>query len=185
MLDFVLLLAALIAAGKGADAGLDRVQVTLGGDPPVAASFSIAPSGREGAWRASTPDGCRFGLEIGSAKGPWGKGAFVREKAVSCGPFLSRVAAALEGKKVARAARVDRVDFDLAVLGTDLRRGANGDGFSGKGGGWTATKLFLDGGNAEVYLNFNPGTGEAELSQKDADYGEDVLRILASVLGGS
>ena len=48
------------------------------------------------------------------------------------------------------------MEFGAAILGADLRRETMG-GFSGKGGGWTATKLF--------------------------DYGPDVLRVLASVLG--
>ncbi len=77
-------------------------------------------------------------------------------RGISCGPFLSRVAAALAAKEGAKAAQVDRMEFGAAILGADLRRETMG-GFSGKGGGWTATKLF--------------------------DYGPDVLRVLASVLG--
>jgi hypothetical protein len=100
---------------------------------PAAASFSIASTGRDGAWHASTADGCRFGLEIAPAKGSFSRGAFVRERGISCGPFLSRVAAALETKEGAKAAQVDRVEFGAAILGADLRRETRG-GFSGKGG---------------------------------------------------
>jgi hypothetical protein len=91
------------------------------------------------------------------------------------------VAAELEAKQIPKAKPMDRLEFGVAMLGTDLRRDAGG-GFSGKGGGWTATKLFLGEGDVEVYLNFNPKSGEAEFSIKDADYGEDVLRALASVM---
>ena len=70
----------------------------------------------------------------------------------------------------------------MAILGTDVTLEPRG-GFSAKpGGGWITTKVFLSDGEAEVYLNLNPSIGIAEFSIKDEDYGDIVLRELATIL---
>jgi hypothetical protein len=71
-------------------------------------------------------------------------------------------------------------------LGTSLSRqsGENvigGSFTSSKPGNWIAVKLFLADGEGEVYLNINPAIGQGEFTTKDPEYGEVVLRELASV----
>ncbi len=57
-------------------------------------------------------------------------------------------------------------------------------GFSGTAGGWTATKWFPehDGRSGEVFFNYNLGTRQGEFSEKDADYADDLIAILASAM---
>lgn len=73
--------------------------------------------------------------------------------------------------------------INTAILGEDLVR-EDGGGFSGEGGGWTATKWFpsTDLTEAEVYFNFRLDQGQGEFSEKDADYADDLVSILASAL---
>jgi hypothetical protein len=73
--------------------------------------------------------------------------------------------------------------LNTAVLGTDQRR-ADGGGFHGAGGGWTATKWFpaADGHDAEVFFNFNLDARAGEFSEKDSDYRADLMAVLASRL---
>jgi len=172
------MIAILLVLAAAADGGMSHVEATLEQGRPAA--FQIASGGREGLWQAKTPDGCRFGVEIPSVKGVFVKGMFLREKGSSCGTFLSRLVAALEGGSVPKVKPTERVEFNAAVLGVDLQRTRGG--FSGKGGGWIVTKLFLGEEEAEVFFNFNPKSGEAEFSEKDSDYAEPVLRVLGSVL---
>jgi hypothetical protein len=51
-------------------------------------------------------------------------------------------------------------------------------------GDWTAMKLFLGKGEdeAEIFFNINAVAGQGEFSIKDEDYGDAVLKELASVL---
>ncbi len=57
-------------------------------------------------------------------------------------------------------------------------------GFSGTGGGWTATKWFPehDGLSGEIFFNFNLDKRQGEFSEKDADYADDLVAIFASAL---
>jgi hypothetical protein len=73
--------------------------------------------------------------------------------------------------------------INTAILGKKLDREAGG-GFVGEGGGWTATKWFLeqDGRSGEVYFNYNLSKRQGEFSEKDAEYGDDLLAIFASAL---
>jgi hypothetical protein len=73
--------------------------------------------------------------------------------------------------------------INTAALGEDLNRETQG-GFSGKGGGWTATKWFPehDDCSGEVYFNFNLGQRRGEFSEKDAGYRDDLLALFASAL---
>jgi len=60
--------------------------------------------------------------------------------------------------------------------------GKPGSGFSQKpAGNWIATKAFLAGGDAEVFLNINPKLGVGEFSPKDPDYANQVVAELAKV----
>lgn len=70
--------------------------------------------------------------------------------------------------------------FNTAVLGDGMKREPQG-GFAGQGGSWSATKWFLerDGFYAEVYFNYNLKEMKGEFSEKDPDYREDLLAVLA------
>jgi hypothetical protein len=73
--------------------------------------------------------------------------------------------------------------FSTAVLGENMNRDVEG-GFYGQGGDWSATKWFLerDDRSAEVYFNYNLKLKAGEFSEKDSDYREDFLAILAEML---
>ena len=64
-----------------------------------------------------------------------------------------------------------------------MKRSPEG-GFSGHGGGWSATKWFLqrDGFEAEVFFNYDLTEMKGEFSEKDPDYREDLLSVMAIVL---
>ena len=79
--------------------------------------------------------------------------------------------------------RADSLRVEVALLGVNVARLSEG-GFTGDKGDWITAKLFLAGGEAEVYLNLNPHDGRAELAVKDEEYGPLVLRELARVLSG-
>ncbi len=70
-----------------------------------------------------------------------------------------------------------------AILGENLKRNAGG-GFDGTGEGWTATKWFPQqyGLEAEVFFNYNLQSQEGEFSEKDPDYRQDLIAILATAL---
>ncbi len=73
--------------------------------------------------------------------------------------------------------------FATTVLGEGMKRSPEG-GFSGHGGGWSATKWFLqrDGFEAEVFFNYDLTEMKGEFSEKDPDYREDLLSVMAIVL---
>lgn len=99
--------------------------------------------------------------------------------------LLAALKTALEAEHpVESAKKVPELDFDAVVFGQTLSRDSS-DGFSpNPPGNWTSTKIFLPkgGDKGEVFFNFNPVLGKGEFSLKDADYGDYVLRALASVL---
>jgi len=72
---------------------------------------------------------------------------------------------------------------NTAILAEDFHRDAGG-GFAEGGGGWTATKWFPSNDlvDAEVYFNFNLDQRTGEFSEKDTDYADSLLSILASAL---
>lgn len=62
---------------------------------------------------------------------------------------------------------------------------APGGGFNASPpGNWIAIKIFIGEGEqeAEVFLNFNTIIGKGQFSIKDPDYGDLVLKKLATVL---
>jgi hypothetical protein len=112
-----------------------------------------------------------------------GKGKFMSENGSDASVFLVELKKALEAKTLpAKGKRVPSVDFDYVILGEDLSRDNNG-GLSGdRRGNWMAAKVFLAGGEGEVFMNLNPALGKGEFSIKDSDYGDIVLAELAKVL---
>jgi len=84
---------------------------------------------------------------------------------------------------------IEPLEISTAILGEDLQRGASDDstvsgGYSGVGGGWTATKWFPahEGKEAEVFFNYSLSKKMGEFSEKDPDYRKDLLAVFASSL---
>jgi hypothetical protein len=70
-----------------------------------------------------------------------------------------------------------------AILGHNMKREDKG-GFSGEAGDWTATKWFpeFDDHSAEVYFNYSLGKRRGEFAEKDEDYADDLVVVLAAAL---
>jgi hypothetical protein len=92
---------------------------------------------------------------------------------------------ALEAKAVpANIRRVKELPFTYVNLGDNLSQ-APGGGFNASPlGDWTTIKIFIGEGEQEdeVFVNFNPTIGEGQFSIKDPDYGDLVVKQLATVL---
>ena len=73
--------------------------------------------------------------------------------------------------------KTNALQFRTAVLGDHVARSPAG-GF-GDTGSWIATKWFLNGGEAEIFFNFDLESGRGEFSQKDSDYDKGVAAQLA------
>jgi hypothetical protein len=114
-------------------------------------------------------------------------GAFISEPDSQYSEFLRQVTRALEAKNIkARKSKISRLDFTVAVIGQNLSRGSGRDVLarnftSEPRGDWVATKIFVAGGDGEFYLNLNSEEAKGEISIKDADYGDIVLRELSRV----
>src|SRR5215475_15628479 len=115
------------------------------------------------------------------------KGAFISEPDSQYSEFLRQVAKALEAKNIkARKSKISRLDFTVAVIGQNLSRGSGRDVLarsftSEPRGDWVATKIFVADGDGEFYLNLNSKEAKGEISIKDPDYGDIVLRELSRV----
>ena len=73
----------------------------------------------------------------------------------------------------------------VASIGSlDLSQAPGGGFNTNPPGGWTAMKIFIGEGEqeSEVFVNLNPAIGKGQFSIKDADYGDKVLKQLATVL---
>jgi len=116
------------------------------------------------------------------------KGAIVREEGSDGSWFLTELSQVLEAQGVPENAdSIDRIEFDAAILGTSLSRQAGPDQFAGSftstpPGGWIAAKVFVADGEGEFFLNLNPADGQGEISLKDQEYGDIVVRELAKIL---
>ncbi len=76
--------------------------------------------------------------------------------------------------------------LSAAILGQDVKR-HRGGGFGKAGEGtWLATKLFPELGDrqGEVFFNFSVEEGRAELTEKDADYADDLSFVFHSAFAG-
>jgi hypothetical protein len=159
---------------------------------------SIAgPNGSKKTWLATVVRGSRrtaFRIELllkpkkGDSPFAFSRGALVREKGADGAWFLRELAGVLEARNVpTRAVPANRLDFDVAILGVSLSRGAGPDEFAGgftssPPGRWMALKAFVANGEGEFFLNLNPATGRGEVAIKDPEYGDVVVRELARIL---
>lgn len=80
--------------------------------------------------------------------------------------------------------RVKALPFTFVNLGDNLSQASNGGFNTNPAGSWTAMKIFIGEGDqeGEVFVNFSPSLGKGQFSIKDADYGDAVLKQLATVL---
>lgn len=131
----------------------------------------------------------RFAIELDESRKPVdqfvtsGKGRFIAESGSDASSLLAALAKALEAKKIPKkTTRVADLPFEFASFGNNVPRFADGSfGPDGKGN-WRVMKIFLHGGEGEVFLNLNPVIGKGEFTIKDPDYGDIVLAELAKVL---
>jgi len=192
------LLVTLIACSPKSDRPSDLV-TEPSGVPEGSVEFDLTPVDNKSATRqwiatySSKGKTAKFRIELGSAHAgddedkalhvSFGKGHFLSEPGSDASVLLADLKKALEAKTIPnKIARVDSLPFDLAILGENQSRSADG-GFNTKpAGDWIAMKIFLANGEGEVFLNLNPVANKGEFSIKDPDYGDIVIAELAKVL---
>jgi hypothetical protein len=129
------------------------------------------------------------GSDRGDSSGPidihFGNGVIKAESGSDASQLLADLKKALEAKHLPKKVqRVDQLPFSYVILGENQSR-APGGGFNpSPPGKWTAMKIFLPqgGDGAEVFLDFSLELRKGEFSEKDVDYGDEVLARLATVL---
>jgi hypothetical protein len=115
-----------------------------------------------------------------------GEGRLVAEPGSDASVLLSDLKRALEAKaSPVKVQRARTLPFTFVNLGENLSQAPSGGGFNqNPPGDWTAIKVFVGEGDqeGEVFLNFNQTIGKGQFSIKDPDYGDLVLKQLATVL---
>jgi hypothetical protein len=122
----------------------------------------------------------------GEKSAAWGKAMLIVRDHEAGSRFVESFAKAFSGKlpkPLSQSRTPTPLSVNTAFLGEGMQR-EQGGGFTGKAGGWTATKWFPehDGLEGEVYFNYNLAQQEGEFSEKDADYADDLVAIFASAL---
>ena len=122
----------------------------------------------------------------GNAPIAWGRAVLIVKDREAGGRFVasfSKSFPAVLPKPMDRPHVPKPLFINTAILGINMGREAEG-GFAGEGGGWTATKWFLedDGHSGEVYFNYNLTKRQGKFSEKDAEYADDLVAIFASAL---
>jgi hypothetical protein len=159
---------------------------------PNSVAVNIAPIASSAAaiqgWMATYAKGGRlakFRIELKRASDGTGEGAFVTEPGSDNSVLIADLKKALEAKHVpSRIRRLNRLRFTYVVFGVNQSQ-IEGGGFTSKpAGNWIAVKIFfpVGGDDSEVFLNLNPVSGTAQFSEKDVDYGDDLLARLSAVL---
>jgi hypothetical protein len=112
-----------------------------------------------------------------------GKGRIISVAGSDSTLLLQHLKKALEAKSIPNhATRSSQIEFDYVTLGDHMSQAPEGGFNAEPPGNWAPNKLFLAGGEGEVFFNINPVMKMAEFSIKDPDYGDIVLRELAKVL---
>jgi hypothetical protein len=115
-----------------------------------------------------------------------GEGRLVAEPGSDASVLLSDHKRALEAKaSPVTVQRARTLPFTFVNLGENPSQAPSGGGFNqDPPGDWTAIKIFIGEGDqeGEVFLNFNQTIGKGQFSIKDPDYGDLVLKQLATVL---
>jgi len=124
----------------------------------------------------------------GEAKGPiaWGRAVIAVTGRQAGSRFIDLFAKAFHAAPPrARPSDIplEPLVMSTAILGEDLKQDPGG-GFAGTGGGWTATKWFpqQNGLEAEVFFDYNVRSQVGEFNEKDTEYRQDLLAILATAL---
>ena len=167
---------------------------------PGAVAFEIkALPSKEGHEWLATYQGhgktAKFRIELGNAQSSdeesrrfddkSGKGRFVAEPGSDSSALLNELKTALEAKSFpAKVRRVNALPFTFVSFGSNQSQSSDGGFFTNPPGNWTPMKVFIGERKQEgqVFLNLNPVLGKGQFSIKDPDYGDIVLRQLASVL---
>jgi hypothetical protein len=194
------LILAIVLAGCNRKHSEDASLVEAYAPAEGAVGFDIHTAGGDNSqsWIAiHTAEGktAKFRIELGQATASdaknakdlrfsFGVGRFASEAGSDPTEFLAELKRALEAKSLPnkKAEKIPSVKFDFVVLGQNQSRGSDGGFSDHPRGNWTATKIFLANGQAEVFFNFNPQLGKAEFAIKDSDYGDAVLAELVKVL---
>jgi len=170
-------------------------------DHDVSITFQIkpdsGPSSTTQAWLATySAEGhtVRFIIEIDNSNRTethgipmqFGKGRLIAVEGSDDRSILPALAFALGGVLPMNTTKERMLVFDYVHFG-DRMSPIPGGGFQFKPpGDWTAMKLFFDGATeddqATVYFSLNAEHGEAQFSMSNSDYGDPVLRHLATVL---
>ncbi|HEY4122630.1 MAG TPA: hypothetical protein VGM56_32420, partial [Byssovorax sp.] len=148
------------------------------------------PGGEWTFFEATTAKGARFGFgfrppDPNGQPFTFGKGLLTVADADDGARFVEGMASVLGAKVPPPRARTPLAikPISLAFLGVDAHH--DGTGFGGRGGGWTATKLFLQRpglGEAELYFNFNLAKKEGHFAVKDDDYKDAAVAFFAGEL---
>ena len=166
--------------------------------PPGTFRLAALGPSSEGASRylaSTSPErsGCSFEIVVTGAKPASGSlfsfasAALVRRPKSDCSAFLRALAPELGFKgTLPTPQRLSRLDAKAAILGTNQSRHPEkpevaGSFSSQPPGHWTVMKLFLQGGDGEVFLNLNSSDGVGAFSFKDEDYASIVVTDLAKV----
>jgi hypothetical protein len=194
----VVLLVSLAACWRNSDKPSD-IKVEPLGPYEGAVAFALTPvdhaSGSQQwvATYAAAGKTAKFRIELGPGHSSdkedkalhvsFGKGRFLSEPGSDASVFLLDLKKALEAKTVPnKVGRAASLPFDFVILGEKQSRTSDGGFNTNPPGDWMVMKIFLAGGEGEVFLNLNPAANKAEFSIKDADYGDIVLAELAKVL---
>ena len=168
---------------------------------PGAVAFDIKhlPSKKGYEWLATYSargKTAKFRIELGRAQSPRdeeskifdvksGTGRFVAEPGSDASALLNELKTALEAKSLpVQVRRVNALPFTFVSFSSHQSQASHGGFFSNPPGNWTPMKIFIGSGDQEgqVFLNLNPVLAKGQFSIKDPDYGDIVLRQLASVL---
>ena len=159
--------------------------------PSKAPPFHV--SGSEG-WTffdATTSDGVPFGFGFekpnpSASPFAFGKVMLTAPDGATGKRLVATFARVFHGKIPAErtATPIEPKPTSAAFLAIDAQKSQGGGGFAGAGGGWYATKLFLQksGIEAEVFFNFSLHDRTGEFSEKDPDYADGMVAFLADEL---
>lgn len=114
-----------------------------------------------------------------------GKGRFLADPESDASALLSDLQKALEAKAVpAKIRRAKSLPFTFVNIGDNLSQAPGGGFNANPSGEWTAIKIFIGEGQqeSEVFVNLNREIAKGQFSIKDPEYGDRVLKQLATVL---
>ncbi len=116
------------------------------------------------------------------------KGTFYHEANSDNSQLVTDLAKALEATEISKQiTKTNSLPFTATILGTNLSKELGSDVRAGSftsnpKGGWTALKAFVADGQGEFYLAIDSVNKKGEISIKDPEYGNIVLRELVKVL---